>query len=171
MIKKYMGLLLLIFTVLGMSMPAYAIETESKIFSKENLELERVETIEVFDQEASWVDEFSNTLTSSKSYPNKHESDWLSDRIGYYDYKVKIDFALNSRGKFRKCNAYISKKMNFLAYINDYFTVMCEIKNAVYTLTEDKITVKFDMVYSYIPDWYGNGWTESVEYVLNLSDI
>nr|WP_312580086.1 hypothetical protein [Sedimentibacter sp.] len=106
------------------------------------------------------------------TYEHTFETDRISDNLGYYDYSIRIEYNLDSNGKFSSVQGYITKYMNLLA-TNPNYTVICEINNATHSISsnKEKITIKFDMDYEYIPDWFGSGWTETKTYVLDLSDI
>lgn len=145
--------------------------SSTQSYAKESANAIEVKQIEVIPTES--LDKSFNEITTYTTLDNQHESDWINDKLGYYDYKVEVKFALDSNEKFKECKGYISKKIKWLASANPNFTVLCEIENATHSVSsnKDKITIEFDMVYEYSPDWFGDSWTEHKKYVLKLDEI
>lgn len=113
------------------------------------------------------------TIEQIANYEHTYEVDYTSDNIGYYNYKIKIQFNKDSSGKFTECKAYIYTKMNTLAVANPNYVINCEISNATHSISNDgsKITIKFNMNYTYAPLIYGQGWTEQKTFVLHDYDV
>lgn len=149
--KKLFTLILAIVLCMSSSMTAFASENDNVPF-------------QTYD--AGIIGE--QNLLAAASFDNVYQTDHMSDKIGYYDYSLKINFNKSAAGKFTDCLGYIYTHMNTLAVLNPNFVVTCSISNATHSISSDgtKITINFDMNYAYSPSFYGSGWTEHVTYVL-----
>lgn len=115
--------------------------------------------------------EFDIMLLSD--YEHVYETGYMSDNIGYYDYKLKIHFNKNAAGKFTDCVGYIYTDMNTLAVSNSNYVITCSISDATHSISSDgtKITIKFNMNYQYSPAIFGDGWTEQKTFILHDYDV